>query len=628
MDDLAAMVWRCYAQTHFDYLRSYAPAPYILGHFTTRDHFEVMGLPVISATSDRTSPAPILVWTPVYKSEDAAPSSWTEDIPFSKEFRLIHEVKLIPGEGRALDTVIVAGREGIVHLYYDEKASAWKYVVVGTGLPQQPDIPYWGSGSVDIAAVRDDPVGYIATCEAFHGNTVSVYLKRPGAPNGTASLYDASNWKRVQIDNYGPLDEKTHTGTIHHVLSADFDGTGVNGFAIACMGEPIGKVENQGVYIYRPTNLREGKFHRSKITDRSAARLAIAAFSGKTLDVASISYFVPGYHTGPVPASIRINSNAFFSPLSTSDIRVHRLDKEVLLVLPRPKRLHIVVLPPNGTAKYNSKDGVKVMHGEILMRADGGQVVKRGLAPDRRTTATTQILSSDGIIKAGAEGAAFMRLEYLADHVQGPYRTMADLPITNIFPNSAPLDVQALQFPFIKVDQLPWASNGNWDDFEFYNMTGFHVYFGDGAMDKICHIQLWTLGLYETARFHVHDTIPFCEIHCCIANGGGGAGMRWFPDEVNHVDPKLELNGDWVEERTDRLIYPPLYEHGPLWKVQEGYNAKPKLLPNGCADYPWHGWLASNFGDREIPVKPPLPSAEQSYDVWLAFEFPLSSFQY
>ncbi|EJD32603.1 hypothetical protein AURDEDRAFT_178304 [Auricularia subglabra TFB-10046 SS5] len=29
MDDLAAMVWRCYAQTHFDYLRSYAPAPYI-----------------------------------------------------------------------------------------------------------------------------------------------------------------------------------------------------------------------------------------------------------------------------------------------------------------------------------------------------------------------------------------------------------------------------------------------------------------------------------------------------------------------------------------------------------------------------------------------------------------------
>ncbi|EJD37961.1 hypothetical protein AURDEDRAFT_172962 [Auricularia subglabra TFB-10046 SS5] len=29
MDDLAAMVWRCYAQTHFDYLRSFAPLPYI-----------------------------------------------------------------------------------------------------------------------------------------------------------------------------------------------------------------------------------------------------------------------------------------------------------------------------------------------------------------------------------------------------------------------------------------------------------------------------------------------------------------------------------------------------------------------------------------------------------------------
>ncbi|EJD34838.1 hypothetical protein AURDEDRAFT_176130, partial [Auricularia subglabra TFB-10046 SS5] len=29
MDDLAAMVWRCYAQTHFDYLRFHAPKPYI-----------------------------------------------------------------------------------------------------------------------------------------------------------------------------------------------------------------------------------------------------------------------------------------------------------------------------------------------------------------------------------------------------------------------------------------------------------------------------------------------------------------------------------------------------------------------------------------------------------------------
>lgn len=212
-----------------------------VGHFTTRDHFEVIGLPIISATSDRTSPAPILVWTPVYESKDAAPISWTEDIPFPNEFRLIHEVRPITGEGGALDTAIVAGREGIVHLYYDETGSAWKYVVIGTGLAQQPDNPYWGSGTVDVAAVHDDPVGYIATCEAFHGNTVSVYLKRPGAPKGTASLYHAGNWKRVQIDNYGSLDTKTHTGTIHHVSCADFDGKGVSGFAIACMGEPIGK---------------------------------------------------------------------------------------------------------------------------------------------------------------------------------------------------------------------------------------------------------------------------------------------------------------------------------------------------------------------------------------------------
>ncbi|EJD34921.1 hypothetical protein AURDEDRAFT_154969 [Auricularia subglabra TFB-10046 SS5] len=632
-----------------------------VGHFSTKSHLQVLAIPVIAGSGDRTSPAPVIVYTPEYSSQTyAGPSSWKEQVVFANEFRLIHDIKVVPGRGGALDTALVAGREGIVHLYFD-KSSVWRYVVIGTGLPQEQGNPYWGSGSVDVGAVHDDPVGYIATCEAFHGNVVSVYVKKPGAPKGVESLYNAANWKRIQIDSYGPLNEE-HTGTIHHVVTGDFDGVGVDAFGIACMGAPIGTrasshrlpiqlsdedfaAENEGVYVYRPTSLSEGKFHKSKVTDRSAGRLAVSAFNGATLDIASISYFVPGYHTGPECPSIRINANPFFSPASDSDIRVHRLDKEVLLLLPRPsavagsnaslplisvagRRLHIVVLPPNGTAKFAPKDAVKVMSGEIVMKDSGGKDIKRGLAPERHKAATTQILSKDGTVTAGSAGAVFMRLEYLSDHFQGPYRTMADLPIANAFPNSVPLDIQALQFPFIKVDQLPWASSGNWDGFEFYNMTGFHVFFGDGAMDKICHIQLWTLGLYETARFHIHDTIPFCEIHCCISNGGGTGGMRWFPDDVKEIDQNLELDGKYVDEHTARVDCPSLFEHGPLWKVQDGFRAKPKLLSNGCADYPWHAWLASKFGEKPVPVKPPVPASEQAYDVWLAFEFPLSSFQY
>lgn len=87
---------------------------------------------------------------------------------------------------------------------------------------------------------------------------------------------------------------------------------------------------------------------------------------------------------------------------------------------------------------------------------------------------------------------------------------------------------------------------------------------------------------------------------------------------MTDIDKKLELTKTYVEENTTQVVCPSLYEHGPLWKVQEGFQAKPKLLPNGCADYPWHAWLASKFGDWTIPIQPPLPAREQKFDVWLA----------
>ncbi|CDO68224.1 hypothetical protein BN946_scf184913.g14 [Trametes cinnabarina] len=644
-----------------------------VGHFTITSHFQVLAIPIIPKSGDLTSPAPVIVFTPKYGSDPSeGPHSWHEHIPFATEFRLIHEIKVVPAalnpSNNGLDTALVAGREGVVYLHHDAKK--WKYSVVGTGLPQQGDNPYWGSGSVDFGAVGDDPVAYIATCEGFHGNVVSVYIKKSGAPKGAAALLDHKHWTRHKIDDFGPLNAE-HTGTIHHVETADVDGTGVQAFAIACMGAreclpyallrsasltapfapptAIGIPENEGVYVYRPTDLSQAKFLKSKVTNRSAGRLAIAPFTTDALDIASISYYVPGYHTGPECPSIRISPNAFFAPLASSDIRVHRLVDEVLVLVPRPSdaaataaggtsislidvaghRLHVHVLPPNASAKFHHKDGVKVIYGEVSMKArKRGHTVTRGLAPPAHKAASVQILSHDGTITAGASGAVLMRLEHLSEAFQGPYTTMAELPIANAFPASAPPDVRALAFEFVKCEKLAWASNGNWDGFEFYNMTGFHVHFGDDTLDKLCHIQLWTLGMGETARFHIHDTQPFGEIHCCIANGGGTAGMRWFADDVTSVDQKAELTKAYVEDNTEQVVVPALHEHGPLWKVVPGKQAQPKLLPNGCADYPYHAWLASKFGDWKLPIKPPLPPSEQKYDVWLAFEFPILAFQY
>ena len=68
------------------------------------------------------------------------------------------------------DMVLIASREGIVALWADVAAREWRSRVVGSGLPQSGGNPYWGSGSVDVARVGNDAVGYVVTCE------VSIFL--------------------------------------------------------------------------------------------------------------------------------------------------------------------------------------------------------------------------------------------------------------------------------------------------------------------------------------------------------------------------------------------------------------------------------------------------------------------
>ncbi|KAJ7579945.1 hypothetical protein C8J56DRAFT_833992 [Mycena floridula] len=277
----------------------------LVGHFTTKEHFQVMGFPILAASSDLDSPAPVIIYSPSYeKNKIEGPESWSEHVAFPSQFRLIHSTKLIPG-ANGLDMVLVAGREGIVLLWFDENKSKWEHHVVGTGLPPDEVSPYWGSGSVDVARVGDDSVGYIATCEGFHGNVVSVYVKNSQGVKGPESLKQ-DVWRRIQVDTFGPL--HNHAGTIHSVRTVKIGESESEAFGIACMGIPTTKPENQGVYVYSPTNLALGRFNKTKITDQSAGQLAVGAFTEKNRpDVASISYSVLGSHTSRDPPSIRIN---------------------------------------------------------------------------------------------------------------------------------------------------------------------------------------------------------------------------------------------------------------------------------------------------------------------------------
>jgi len=617
-----------------------------------------MGFPIIPASGDLTSPAPVILYTPVYEAgqESKGPVSWTEETIFPSNFRLIHDVKLVKGGNGGLDMILVAGREGIVNLWLNKTSRKWDHCVIGTGLPRDVGTgnPYWGSGGVDFAAVNDDPVGYINTCEGFHGNIVSVYFKKAGAPKGPASLTSAAYWERRVIDDYGPL-SSAHVGTVHNVTTID-NGQPIQSFGAACMGAPVGNPYNQGVYMYTPVDITNGTFRKTTITKDSAARLAVSTFNHPShKDVASITYYVPNYHTGPDPPTVRINTLASarggrgFMPITATKLD----EKEVLVRLPRPssvpsnttarltmmsfagKKLSIVVIPPHCAVKFQYRDALKVIYGSVKMTYHSTEVV-RGIAPPAHAADTTAILSQDGQVTGGDTGAVVLLVETLHDQFQGPFRIMSDVSIANNFPDNKHVDpaVREMEFPFLKVDTLDWASSGLWNDFEFYNMTGIYFFFHDNSTHDICHMQAWTLGIGETARFHNHSDRSFCEIHYCLSNGGGAGGMRYFPNDYpqtpeaeKHIQEN-ELYKTFVEANSTLLVVPSMYEHGPLWKIKPGTQATPQIRPNNNVDYPWHAWLASGFGSLPLPIVPPLPKDEQAYDVWLAFEFPETAFQY
>lgn len=88
--------------------------------------------------------------------------------------------------------------------------------------------------------------------------------------------------------------------------------------------------------------------------------------------------------------------------------------------------------------------------------------IKRGVIVNAKEVHTTIVESDDGTIVAGDEGAVLVHIEYIEGTFQGPYREMSDLAPVNVFPPppAVPPEVSIMEFPFIKVQDLPWASSG------------------------------------------------------------------------------------------------------------------------------------------------------------------------
>ncbi|KAJ3876870.1 hypothetical protein F5051DRAFT_453502 [Lentinula edodes] len=577
------------------------------GHFTTRDRIQVAGFPIIVRAGDRVSPAPVVIYTAPEFPEDNE-QGWDEEIAFPDSFRLVHDVDIVKSTNGGLDQILLAGREGINLIWYDETWQTWKSKNLGSGLGPSPENPYWGAGCVSLGKVDTDSSGYIGSAEGFHGNRVSVYVKEKNAPPGEIAN---AKWTRHVLHDFGSLNPR-HEGSIHHVICADIDGDGVDELLVACMGSNPPSWERTGVWCYKPVDLPSGKFSRFKLSDDSAARIAVGHFrSSNVLDFATISYSVPGYFESPSPSVILHASSL---------ITAKRLNDEVVFRVPRPqntkladevafldvasRKLSLVVVPPLTQYKIQGGAGLKVLAGRVVWTDLNNTQQERTPATNTFAVVSTVVDAKDGCIHTRNEGAVFLLMTRSDTSGQPPYSHMDQLKARNIIPTHFSSTLRYLEFPWVKVEDRPWA-NGRFKDLEFYNLTGFHVRYDDDSDEQLCHMQLWTAGVGVSAGFHNHLGEPFCEIHACIVNGTGKGGMHWATVPDGDFDPSKPEAG-----KTDSVIVPDMYEHGPLWRTRR--DGLPSLRDNGTVDYPWHAWIA---GGRS-------GSSPQSFDVWVAFEFP------
>jgi hypothetical protein len=156
-----------------------------------------------------------------------------------------------------------------------------------------------GSGNVDAGKVGDDAFAYIPTVEPFHGNTVAVYYKTEETKESKNSL-TGCQWERVVLDVYdnpNPIGE----GPGHFVVCADFDNDGDDEFLVALRGP----MPWQGVFYYKAIDVKNGVFAKWRVSEDSAARIAVADFDGDgRLDFATIGYSVAGYYCAENPSIV------------------------------------------------------------------------------------------------------------------------------------------------------------------------------------------------------------------------------------------------------------------------------------------------------------------------------------
>ncbi len=263
-----------------------------VGHFTRTDRIQIIGFPIVAVEGVQ-AVLPIVLFTAPDNPAEA--EQWPMETINDTDFRMIHGVArktgIVPGSD--LDAILMASDEGITLLHFDERDQQWCTEHIGDGeLGQFGQTTFKGSGDVDGGRIGDDPLGYVAAIEPFHGNTVAVYART------------GSDWRRFVLDVYGDPNENGE-GPGHSVMCRDFDGDGDDEFLIGIRGpQPW-----QGAVLYKLLDAERGLFVKWKVAEESVARIVAADFTGTgTTDFATISYSVEHYFVAP-HARITLHEN-------------------------------------------------------------------------------------------------------------------------------------------------------------------------------------------------------------------------------------------------------------------------------------------------------------------------------
>lgn len=269
-----------------------------IGHFTRTDRWQILGMPIVQVEGVH-AVLPVLLFT---EPDDIySATEWERTVIDHTTFRFVHGFEkkkgLIPGS--ELDSVMLAGEEGITWMYYDEKNEKWEKVNIGHGeLGQFSLTGFKGSGDVGVGTIKDDPFAFVVAAEPFHGNTIAAYCKDSDGHPGEVK------WNRIVLDVFGDPNDKGE-GPAHCVMCADFDQDGEDEILVALRGP----APWQGVFYYKILDARKGIFTKWRVSEESASRISVADFNGSgKLGFATIGYSVVHYYETENPKIMVFNN--------------------------------------------------------------------------------------------------------------------------------------------------------------------------------------------------------------------------------------------------------------------------------------------------------------------------------